>query len=221
MMNRVQTTCKRCGTCCKKGGPALHGEDRILVETEILGLEELVTVRKGELVHIPFQEKPRSAVAEFVKIAGTAKSWQCLFFDERNSGCSIYRQRPLSCRTLECWNSEGIQRLVEQDFLTRFDIVNKDEPVFAYMEQHRDGCPLPDLEKVYENLLKGSFPERGYFDDSVNTDIRLRSAAVTECRLSVAEEIFYFGRPLFQLFQQLGARVKENNGLLEIIWPLE
>jgi hypothetical protein len=31
MSHPTDTACRRCGTCCRKGGPALHREDRHLV----------------------------------------------------------------------------------------------------------------------------------------------------------------------------------------------
>ena len=42
--------CRQCGTCCRKGGPALHVEDSYLLEEGIIQLQDLVTFRAGELV---------------------------------------------------------------------------------------------------------------------------------------------------------------------------
>ena len=50
----------------------------------------------------------------------------------------------------------------------------------------------------------------------VNEDIRIRTEAVQKLKISLAEELFYFGRPLFQLLQQIGVKVKEEDGALTL-----
>jgi Fe-S-cluster containining protein len=35
-MSKVITKCIRCGTCCKKGGPSFHLEDKMLIEKGII-----------------------------------------------------------------------------------------------------------------------------------------------------------------------------------------
>ena len=41
--------CKRCGTCCREGGPALHRVDHDLVASGKIPLKDLYTIRKEEL----------------------------------------------------------------------------------------------------------------------------------------------------------------------------
>jgi hypothetical protein len=53
----------------------------------------------------------------------------------------------------------------------------------------------------------------------INEDIRIRTRAVQEFNITLAEELFYFGRPLFQLLQQVGVRVSESEGVLRLRWP--
>jgi hypothetical protein len=50
----------------------------------------------------------------------------------------------------------------------------------------------------------------------VNEDVRFRNRVVREFNLKVSEELFYFGRPVFQLLQPLGVRVKESQLGLEL-----
>ena len=45
--------CLGCGACCRQGGPALHGEDLALVRSRQLRLDDLITVRQGELAFQP------------------------------------------------------------------------------------------------------------------------------------------------------------------------
>ena len=43
--------CVRCGTCCGKGGPAFHHEDKMLIEQGIILSKHLYTIRAGEPVY--------------------------------------------------------------------------------------------------------------------------------------------------------------------------
>ena len=52
------SSCKRCGQCCRLGGPVLHRDDLSLLDrfdapakgTVPFGMADLVTLRTGELV---------------------------------------------------------------------------------------------------------------------------------------------------------------------------
>ncbi len=50
------TECIRCGTCCKKGGPVLHHEDKDILRGGHVGYEHLVTLRKGEQAYNPIKD---------------------------------------------------------------------------------------------------------------------------------------------------------------------
>ncbi len=47
----ASNTCLRCGTCCEKGGPGLHQEDRMLIEKGQIPAKYLYAIRKGERVY--------------------------------------------------------------------------------------------------------------------------------------------------------------------------
>jgi Fe-S-cluster containining protein len=49
MRNNDENPCRRCGTCCEKGGPSLHREDRPLVDNGQIPVRHLFTIRRGEL----------------------------------------------------------------------------------------------------------------------------------------------------------------------------
>lgn len=55
---RVRTHCRRCGTCCEKGGPALHTDDRMLIENGHIPARYLFTIREGEPVVDNVKENP-------------------------------------------------------------------------------------------------------------------------------------------------------------------
>jgi len=215
-MKSEQTECRRCGTCCSKGGPALHLEDAELVHNGTLPVKRLITIRKGELVVKPYEDEPQTAVCELIKICGTGREWQCFFFDEEEKGCMIYESRPLSCRLLQCWDTEAVEDLVEKDTLSRLDLVGEKEPIRKIIESHEEKCPCPDLGALRRTIAAGETIDLEDLEGKVNEDILIRREAVQKLNISLAEELFYFGRPIFQLLQQVGVKVKEEGGVLKL-----
>ncbi len=84
-----QSACRRCGTCCSQGGPALHHRDLDLIASGRIPLDRLITVRKGELAHNPLTGRVQAVRVELVKIAGTGEDWRCSYYDAENRGCGI------------------------------------------------------------------------------------------------------------------------------------
>src|SRR4030065_1553251 len=123
------TRCIRCGTCCKKGGPSLHLEDKKILLAGHIKRESLITIRKGELAFFPLSGRPEPIEKELIKIAGKGKGWVCFFFDEKESSCAIYAHRPLECRLLKCWDTAQLLSVIGKETMTRTDILGEDEPV--------------------------------------------------------------------------------------------
>ena len=46
--------CKRCGTCCIKGGPVLHSVDLALITEGVIRPDQLVVIRHGEPAYNPY-----------------------------------------------------------------------------------------------------------------------------------------------------------------------
>jgi len=205
-----QTTCLRCGTCCRKGGPALHGDDLPLVRGGRLPLANLITIRRGELAHNPLTDKIEPVVQELVKIRGTGGQWCCCYYDAARKGCSIYGNRPVACGVLKCWQPEQILALMGQDLLGRLDILEEDDPLRPYVLEYERLCPCPDMGEVEMNLAGQMEELLPSLEMQVNRDIAFRDQVVGHLHLSLAQETFLFGRPLFQLLQALGVMVSES-----------
>lgn len=218
-MNEERNECEMCGTCCENGGPALHLEDADLIKNGDLPFDKLITIRKGELVFKPNEDAPKAASCELIKIAGTSRAWQCFFFDEKDKKCMIYTSRPLSCRTLECWNTKAVEELVEKDALCRFDLIDEKEPIYKMIREHEAQCPCPDFMQLQKNITAKELSSLESLENQVNEDIRIRTTAVQKLKITLAEELFFFGRPLFQLLQQIGIKVKEEDGRLRLRQP--
>ena len=110
--------CDGCGTCCRKGGPLLHGEDAPLVAQGHVPLVRLVTLRRGELVHDPVAGRVLPLEEEAVKVQGTGEPgqpWRCVFHRETgqdgHGGCGVYAQRPAQCRALFCKDTSALEAL--------------------------------------------------------------------------------------------------------------
>lgn len=213
----TQNACKKCGNCCKKGGPALHSGDVNLVQNSKLPISSLITIRKGELAHNPLVNRVQPVENELVKIIGTGRAWDCCYYDN-DSGCTIYDSRPESCRVLECWNTGKSQELIEHDTLSRLDILGEDHPLVPVIRQHEKVCSCEGLGYIRDNYNSLSVQRKTEVEKLVRADLRFRERVINDYELKLSDELFYFGRPFFQLLQPLGVRVSESQGTINLHW---
>jgi len=216
---KIKQNCDRCGTCCTQGGAALHSQDLPLVRSGSLRFEHLVTVRKGELAYQPLAREASSVEGEFLKLQGKAGSWACLFYAEQTSSCTIYEQRPMACALLDCMAPEALLEVAGKELLTRFDCMGDDDPLRPLVQQQEERCPCPDLSSARKTLQNDSQRPSllELLTRMVNLDLSLRRKAGAVKALTVAEELFYFGRPLFQLVSPLGVQVQETSQGLKLL----
>jgi Fe-S-cluster containining protein len=209
--------CRKCGECCKGGGPALHLKDLPLITSGKLTVRDLITIRKGELAHNPLTGKIQPASAELVKIAGAGSQWQCCYYDT-TQGCKIYHYRPVGCRLLKCWDTSDILNLVEKDTLCRLDIIAGSDPLVALIRDHEELCPCDGLQSILAH--RGSLPEqlKKELETRVESDLQFRERVIEAFNLSLHEEMFYFGRPFFQLLKPLGVKVVQSKTGVRLIW---
>jgi len=211
-----QNRCKRCGTCCEKGGPALHTKDLPLIEKGFLSFEKIITIRKGELAHDPVSNSIEPLKTELLKIRGIKNSWSCIFYDKTRNGCSIYDHRPLDCKVLKCWDTHDILELAGKDLLSRLDIVEKGNPLRKRIIEHEELFILPDLKTISRTISNSSKKTIKKLERISNKDLAYRIQVVDEFNLSVSQELFYFGRPLFQLLIPLGFTTRETSSGIKL-----
>lgn len=208
--------CRRCGSCCQQGGPALHDGDLVLVRSGRLRLDHLVTVNLGELAFQPMATTATTVVNEFLKIQGRDGTWCCTFYDETARGCLRYEHRPLACGLLDCTDTGPLLDITGQDLLTRFDCIDRNDPILAVILKQQQQSPSPDIQTIsddFAQIYARTELLAGLLED-VNLDLAFRSRTANAFQLSVALELFYFGRPLFQLLLPLGIHpVNTNDGL--------
>jgi len=208
--DQQKTSCDRCGSCCKQGGPALHTRDLDLVLSGTLHFEDLITVRRGELALQPLTDSLEQVTEEFIKLKGQGNDWCCRFYDHQAAGCTIYAQRPLACGLLDCTHPDELLAIAGQDLLSRFDLIAADDPLLPLVKLHEEHGPCPQLSKLADRLAADKEDALEQLTRQVNLDLAVRGKAAREFGLSVARELFYFGRPLFQLMQPLGFTFTET-----------
>jgi len=209
--------CDRCGSCCLQGGPALHSGDLDLLRNGHLALSDLVTIRRGELALQPMAESPAPVESEFLKVAGRDGSWACRFYDEPGRACTIYGNRPLACGLFDCTAPEAVLGITGRDLLTRFSCAGHDDPMAAVAIRHDKEFPCPDLARLAARLDESRYREAvlAELTPLVNRELAFRSRIAREFDLSLGLELFWLGRPVFQLLLPLGVQVRpEASGLV-------
>ena len=155
MENNAQDFCRRCGTCCEKGGPTLHRHDLPLVEKGTIPLKDLYTIRKGEMVMDPAHKAPIPAPEELVKIRGRGGDWGCRYLDKEGCVCRIYDHRPEECRAQKCWDTTEIEALYPKDRLSREDLVAGVSGIWELVEEHEKRCSYQRLATLSPILAAG------------------------------------------------------------------
>jgi Fe-S-cluster containining protein len=179
----------------------------------------LITIRKGELVDNPRAGKIVPTTVELVKLIGKKDRWECCFYTDKQ-GCTVYEARPYACRVLKCWDTKEILALMEKDTISRFDILEKDNPLIPLIMEHERICPYDDLGEIQTNLHRLSDEQKNDLTQRVRSDLNFRARVTGDLRLKVSEELFYFGRPLFQLLQALGVQISVSPAGIRLIWEI-
>jgi hypothetical protein len=118
----------------------------------------------------------------------------------------------MACGLLDCTDTGPLLAIAGQDLLTRFDCIAPDDPLLPLAREHEQLCPCPDMQTISRDLERAEPPATLLLEleTAVNRDLAFRSRIADEFRLSLAQELFYFGRPLFQLLLPLGLHAIET-----------
>ena len=204
--------CRRCGTCCLQGGPALHAEDLVLFDEGVLSIEQLVSVRYLEPAHDPLKDKILPSRSEFVKIRGQAASWTCTFFDQEVKGCNIYRTRPQECRLLFCRDTAPLESVLWKNLLTRRELLSADDPVLSLIEQLDNDCSYEHVNELLAGLNDNKADVVEKLTNLVRFDLAVRENFMSRFSDRQSEELFLFGRPLFMVLSPHGFKLTEGPG---------
>jgi len=213
--------CRRCGTCCHSGGPALHRQDLHLLGEGPLRRHHLITIRRGEPVQDPGQNAVRLLESEIVKLAGSGSEWACRFFGADTASCGIYQQRPLECELLKCWDTGDLTGVIGRDNLERKDIIDPEDPVMEVIRRHERECSCHEACILALAILAppSAGGEMDRLAELVNRDLAMRLEACERLDLSPALEMFLFGRPIFKILAGFGFTAREKGGRIILTVP--
>ena len=201
------TSCKQCGTCCKKGGPSFHTGDRHLIDDGTIPGSHLFTIRKGEPAHENIRHRLISAETDIIKIKGKPGRWECRYYNSRARQCSIYSNRPEECRALACWNTRPIEAVLATPHLTRKDLLFGVQGIWELIEDHQQRCDYAIILELHERINK-------HRDNTAKRKLREMAAYDRQIRLTLVENSvapdmmdFLFGRPLSDTLPPLGIQL--------------
>ncbi len=199
MKKLFQKECLRCGTCCKKGGPVFHLEDKMLIEHGLIPAKSLYTIRKGEMVHDPLRGILLPLDSEIIKIKGQERSsaLSCLFLDDSENKCMIYDNRPVECRALKCWDTTEIAALYFKNVLTRKEVLAVNSEILALIEEHERICSHERITKLIRTVIKTRNKIlREEISEIMEFDRHLRTLVAEKVKIDPEVLDFLFGRPL-------------------------
>lgn len=212
--------CIRCGTCCEKGGPCFHIEDRMLIEKGKIPSKYLYTIRKGELAHDNVKGCLKPVDSDIIKIKGKKDSWTCIFFDEVKKGCTIYDDRPLECRALKCWDARELEQIYADTRLTRKDLVSEVKGLWDLIQEHQARCDYEKIRNLIKDLADGKRAgTRRELLEIINYDAEIRKLVVARGGLDPELLDFLFGRPLTETLGGYGIKIHQEGK--KIVWTGE
>ena len=189
--------CKRCGTCCEKGGPSLHQEDRQMIDDGRIPARCLFTIRRGERVRDNVKGALVPLSEEIIKIKGCTDRWTCLFYEQATRGCGIYDHRPLECRALNCRDTRRIEAVYETTRLTRQDLLSGVNGLWDLIDDHEQRCGYEELySRVGEGTHEGRLKQEKSILEILRFDAHVRQLAVEKGGIDSRMLDFLFGRPL-------------------------
>ena len=200
-------TCRRCGACCRQGGPALHRQDLTLAHDGLLR-SQLFTLRAGERVLDNVAGQLTTLTREMVKIApAPGGGWDCRFHlstPQALSACSIHRQRPAECRALSCRDTAPLAAMYLEDRLTRADLVDTAGALWEIIAYHDNTFPAGPALSLARLAAAGDRAALATLSETAAREDSFRQAFLTRLAIDAAEMDFYFGRDLVRLAKAFG-----------------
>ncbi len=208
--------CARCGTCCKKGGPAFHLEDKKLIENGAIPSKFLFTIREGEPSYDNVKEVFFTALSDIIKIKPGTDFSSCIFYRD-DKGCEIYEKRPSECKVLKCWDTSEIEELYNRDRLTRKELLNNVEGLWDLVLDHQIRCSYNKLKTFADDLNGGETKDAlSGISDILFYDKHIRKVVMEKTGIDSEMIDFIFGRPMIKAVSAFGLKIEEKNGKLVV-----
>lgn len=208
--NEKKTHCKRCGDCCRNGGPALHSEDLSLIREGTIPLSDIVTLRRGERAYDQPSQSVTRLDGEILKIKGRDSTWTCTYFSPAGNTCGVYATRPAECRVLFCGDVEPLKAMYEKDRLTRADLLPEGHPLFELIGEHDAKCDPVRMEELALAARQGDREAGQDLKEMVVFDMEIRRLVPERTGMGREMNEFLFGRPLRVLLASMNIKVYET-----------
>jgi Fe-S-cluster containining protein len=210
--------CRRCGRCCRNGGPSFHHADKGLIEKGIIHCRFLYTIRKGELAYDNVRGCLQTVGSDIIKLKGKQGSWTCRFFDESQKACRIYENRPLECRALKCWDTSEIESIYAENRLSRKDLIAKIEGLWDLIEDHQTRCDYETIRRLVTAVHRyKKEAARCMLIEIIRYDTEMRKLVVSKGGLDAEMLDFLFGRPLLKTLENFGLKVRQNGAKINLM----
>lgn len=208
------TACRRCGQCCRKGGPALHGPDAALFSgPQALDLSLLVTFRAGERVFDQLRDRVLPLARELVKLRGAEGSRTCVLFAERERACSLYGRRPEECRALLCRDTSALAAMYDKDRLARADLLPRGHGVLAVLAEHDRLVPplrVPELAAALRDGGQEALDAHEELARMALADRAFRKSLTERAGIGPEYHDFFLGRGAEALFAAAGLALRAD-----------
>ena len=206
--------CKRCGDCCRNGGPALHSQDLPLIQDGTIPLSKIVTLRAGEWAYDQPTHDVVPLSSEILKIKGRDGTWTCTFFSPAGNTCGIYGTRPAECEVLFCRDVEPLKAMYQKDRLTRADLLPDGHPLLELIAEHDAKCPPVRMEELAKAAREGDREAGEALKEMVVFDMEVRRLVPERTGMDRDMNEFLFGRPLRVLLAAMNIKAYESGGTI-------
>lgn len=217
--------CRRCGQCCRLGGPTLMRDDADRLLDGTLSLNRLVCLRRGEwarhdgsrgttAAEAPHGDNLAPLAREMIKIDGSGMGpypWQCPYLRDvgGQAACAVHGRRPAQCRALFCEAPQAVEVLLASgEFLARTELFARlegSEPRASLWrelaEAHEEACPVDAYFRLRQELATtpNVAAVRRELIERERYDAAFRQLCVERGALEAALLPLVLGRPLREL----------------------
>ncbi|HDZ89759.1 MAG: YkgJ family cysteine cluster protein [Deltaproteobacteria bacterium] len=205
-MEKPRDHCIRCGECCLRSSPSLQASDAPLVYKNLIKRSDLYSVRVGELVRDNIRGELKITDTELIKVREKEPGGGCVFYDDTEKKCTVYRHRPVQCRALKCWDESEFMRVYASPKAGRREIIS-DHTLLRLIDRHEERCAYARLEGCV-NRIKGHGREAV---ESVlqilKFDHDIRRLIPEKLDVDPGETDLILGRPLTKTIIMFGLKV--------------
>ena len=148
-----------------------------------------------------------------MKIKESPKDRRCILYESSGKNCTRYDQRPVQCRTQECWNPAALEELWSRDKLTRRHFIEDDKELLELLEIHDHRCSPELLDGAIKKYWEtGESSDLDPVIDMIRQDMVVRNFFLNNLGRKFEELDFLLGRPLAKIIEAYNLSVEKDEG---------